>query len=224
MTLPSRTENRNPHVHMDPAVLEILASRICHDLISPVGAVHNGVEFLQDTDIANGAEAIELIAMSAAMATAKLQAFRLAYGAGGRDTNLKPSDVYKTFGLLVDSEGKVRQSWNPAAPLGFEKIPLGYCKILMGALMMMQECLPKGGAITVAPGGPDCTLITGEGPGAAPRAMVEDALKQNIAVEDMDPRLVHPYVLSVLAAQYGFSVAIEKKGQDSVTLALRILT
>ncbi len=75
-------------------MLEVLASRVCHDLISPVGAVHN-VEFLQETGIEGGADAIALIAHSAQQAAAKLQIFRLAYGAGGRDPNIKPEDVEK---------------------------------------------------------------------------------------------------------------------------------
>src|SRR3954470_6811530 len=90
---------------LEPAVLELLASRVCHDLISPVGAVHNGVEFLQETGVEAGAEAVALIAHSAQQASAKLQIFRLAYGAGGRDPNIKPEDVKKAFASLVDADG-----------------------------------------------------------------------------------------------------------------------
>lgn len=199
---------------IDPAVIELLASRICHDLISPVGAVHNGVEFLQESGDSGG-EAVDLIAHSAEMAAARLQVFRLAYGAGGRDTNIKPEDVYKTFDSSIRLDGKVTQGWNPKGKLGFQSIPLGYCKILMGCLMLAQECLPKGGKISVEAGAPDHTHIVAEGQDAALRQNVREALARALDVQTLDPRLVHPYVLSVLANHYGLSVGVagEEKGR-----------
>ena len=81
------------------SVIELLASRICHDLVSPVGAINNGVEFMEETgdDAEQRAEALNLIAHSASQASAKLMAFRIAYGSGGRDPNIKPEDVQKAF-------------------------------------------------------------------------------------------------------------------------------
>ena len=67
-----------------------VASRICHDLISPVGAINNGVEFMEEMgeDPEQRKDALGLISHSASQASAKLQAFRIAYGAGGRDNNV----------------------------------------------------------------------------------------------------------------------------------------
>lgn len=127
---------------LETIVLELLASRICHDLISPVGAVNNGVEFMQEMGTDAGEEALNLIAHSAAQAAARLQAFRLAYGAGGRDPSVKPEDVHETFGELIGGDGKIKQDWNPHGNLGFAERPVGYCKMLMAGLMLAQECLP----------------------------------------------------------------------------------
>lgn len=197
-------------IELETAVLELLASRICHDLISPVGAVHNGVEFLEESGIAGGEEAIGLIAHSAQQAAAKLQAFRLAYGAGGRDPNIKPADVQKVFAELTGPDGKVTQDWTPAA-LSQTDFQSGYCKMLMGAMMLAMECLPKGGkvSVTLAEGK---TLITAEGPDAAPRPHVREALNRSLPTESLDPRLVHPYVFSALATAYNFSIDFQ---QDS---------
>jgi histidine phosphotransferase ChpT len=85
---------------IDVAMLEVLASKICHDLISPIGAVNNGVELIEDMGPDAGPEATALIAFSAQQASAKLQAFRMAYGIGGADSNIKPEDVHKAIELL----------------------------------------------------------------------------------------------------------------------------
>ena len=197
---------------MDIAVLELLASRICHDLISPVGAVHNGVEFLEESGVTGGEDAIGLISHSAQMAAAKLQAFRLAYGAGGRDPNIKPSDVQKVFADLTGPDGKVTQDWAKDV-LTQENLPGGYCKIMMGIMMMAMECLPKGGKIGVILDGGK-TIITAEGPDAAPRPQVKEALDRSLPVDSLDPRLIHPFVLSALALQYGFNITLDYSAAD----------
>lgn len=229
MVMPLTSRNDTPAEKMtgkqdmlDTAILELLASRICHDLISPVGAVHNGVEFLEEMGADNGAEAIGLIAHSAQMAAARLQAFRLAYGAGGRDPSIKPEDVHKTFGDLVRADSKITQDWDPHGPLGYgEDRPAAYCKMLMGALMLAQECLPKGGTITVQPGNGAETLVIASGNDALVRDQVDDALARTIAPENLDPRLVHPFALSVLAHNYGYEIVIAEKASNKVVYALR---
>lgn len=205
---------------LDIAILELLASRICHDLISPVGAVHNGVEFLQEMGMENGEEAVGLIAHSAQMAAARLQAFRLCYGAGGRDPNVKPENVHKTFADLTGGDGKVTQEWDPHGPLGFDEPPVGFCKMLMGAMMLAQECLPKGGKVMVQAGAPGQTLIIAGGNDTLVREQVEDALARTIPTDNLDPRLVHPYAVSVLAHHYGFEIKIAEKHSDRVVFTL----
>lgn len=212
-----------PNVLLETSVLELLASRICHDLISPVGAVHNGVEFLEEMGLENGAEAVGLIAHSAQIAAARLQIFRLAYGAGGRDMNIKPEDVHKTFAALLETDNKIVQDWNPHGPLGFDDRPPGFCKMLTGTMMLALECLPKGGKIGVLAGEPGQTLITAEGTETLVRERVEDALARALSPADLDPRLVHPYVMAVLAEQYGFSVKITNNKAGRVVFTLTAL-
>lgn len=202
------------------AVLELLASRICHDLISPVGAVNNGVEFLEEMGADAGAEAIQLIAHSARQASVRLQAFRICYGAGGRDSNIKPEDIKKAFEALTEADGKIAQSWDPHANLGFAERPEGYCKILMGTMMLGAECLPKGGIIKVKAGGSDETLIFAEGQDAVVRPGVEDAMALKSDPATLDPRLVHPYAISTLAASYGFTIKIAEKEPGRVVISL----
>ena len=206
----------------DAAVLELLASRICHDLISPVGAINNGVEFLQEAGPDEQEDGIELISHSAAAAAAKLQVFRIAYGAGGRDPNIKPEDVQRAFGAMVGADGKISQAWDPYGNLGPAKPhPQAFCKMLMVGLMLAQECLPKGGAVSARAGEEkNETLFIAEGTGATIRDNVEEALAQKIPVADLDPRLVHPYSIGVLAEHYGYTISLKDKQEGKIVFSL----
>ncbi len=204
---------------MDTRVLEQLASKICHDLVSPVGAVNNGVEFLEDMGPDALEDALGLIKYSAAQASAKLQAFRLAYGAGGADPNIKPEDIQRAFSALISAEGKVSQSWDPFAPLGQkEKNPPGFCKILMASLMLGQEFLPKGGTISVRAGEPGHTIVTAEGEVANVKEGVEDALKGKTDPDTLTPQLVHPYALGQIAELHGYSVTLGERADNFVMI------
>lgn len=205
----------------DAAVLELLASRICHDLISPVGAINNGVEFLQEAGPDEQEDGLDLISHSASAAAAKLQVFRIAYGAGGRDPNIKPEDVQRAFGAMVAADGKIAQMWDPFGNLGPAKPhPQAFCKMLMVGLMLAAECLPKGGAVAARAGDANETLFVAEGTGATIRDNVEEALAQNIPVADLDPRLVHPYSIGVLAEHYGYKISLKEQTEGKIVFSL----
>ncbi len=226
MTLPQPQTEETPvteNKKQAASVLELLASRICHDLISPVGAINNGVEFMEEMgdDPEQRKDAIGLISHSASQASAKLQAFRIAYGAGGRDNNVKPEDVQKAFSQLISADGKITQQWDPFGNLGPAKpYPFAYCKMLMCTMMLAMECLVKGGYVMVRPGEGNQTIILAEGDTVLLRENVEAALKQEISAEELDPRLVHPYAISVIAEHYGYKVSIKDKREDRVTFVL----
>jgi histidine phosphotransferase ChpT len=204
-------------------LMELLSSRICHDLVSPVGAINNGLEFMEDMadDPEGRQEATNLIAHSATAAGARLMTFRLAYGAGAVDGNIKPEDIQKSFGTLIRVDGKIRQSWDPFGPLGIKPSARGFCKTLMGALMLAQDSLPKGGMVFVDAGTGQETLIKAEGNGATVRDGVTDSLAGTIDFKQIDPRLVHPYILGQSARTYGFSIELKDSAEGSLTWSLK---
>jgi histidine phosphotransferase ChpT len=199
------------------AMLELLASKICHDLISPIGAVNNGVEFMQDMGPNAGPEAAELIAFSAQQASAKLQAFRLAYGAGGADSIIKLSDVHKAIQQIVGAEKKITQNWEPQTtlPLSPNK---GFCKILTCVLLLAMEGLPKGGKLLVTADG-DAVIVRAEGTDAGLRGHAEAALKLDIAFEKVEPKDVHAAMTGLMAKHYGFKVAMSAPAEFRITAA-----
>ncbi len=224
-TAQPQAEDQTPEAkpNKSASVIELLASRICHDLVSPVGAINNGVEFMEEMgdDAEQRKEALGLIQHSASQASAKLMAFRIAYGSGGRDPNIKPEDVQKAFSQLISADGKISQTWDPFGNLGPKPLPYAYCKMLMAGMMLAMECLTKGGYVSVRPGEGNQTLIIAESDnGILLRDNVEAALRQEIATEDLDPRLVHPYALSVIAEHYGYTLRVRDKRDDKVTFAL----
>ena len=208
----------------DIAILELLASKICHDLISPIGAVNNGVELLEETeaDPAAQKDIVGLIAFSAAQASAKLQAYRMAYGAGGADEALKPEDVYNIFQLLIELDGKVRQNWDPHVPLGPDVLPRGFCKILMSCMILLLDSLPKGGTVAITKTGANQITIRAAGEVALLREGTFDALSLAISPAALDPYTVHPYVTGLLAKEYGFAITVPHTGEDTLILEITV--
>ncbi len=191
----------------DIALLELLASKICHDLISPIGAINNGVEFLEDMGADAGPEVTGLIAFSAAQASAKLQAYRMAYGAGGADANIKPADVHKAIAQMIEGDKKIKQDWDPQKiPFGPEGFKKGLCKILVCTLKLAMECLPKGGTLTAAPGKNGSVTVTAIGDNAGLKPQSAEALALATPMERMEPKYVHAYMTGLFAKRYGFTV------------------
>ncbi len=198
----------------DIHILELLSSKICHDLISPIGAINNGVELMNEMGADSGAEVTGLIAYSAQQASGKLQAYRMAYGAGGADANLKPEDVYNTFQAFIGGNEKLKQDWNPRAPVGPDPRPKGYCKIMMACLLLAADCLPKGGVISVTNGESGGTSVKATGTDAGFRGDNLAALALNTSQDNLDPKNIHAYVTGLMAKAYGFKISTqEEKGR-----------
>jgi histidine phosphotransferase ChpT len=124
----------------------LLVSRVCHDLVSPVGAVVNGLEVLEDeTDLAMRADALRLVAASAEQAAARLQFARIAFGAAGSaGAELDMAEVGRILmGLLKG--GKVELVWQALSV----NWPKDWAKLLMNTVLAAADCLPRGGRVTV---------------------------------------------------------------------------
>src|ERR1700760_4853966 len=124
----------------------LLCSRVCHDLISPVGAIVNGLEVMdEDKDEETKVFALDLIKKSAKQASAKLQFCRLAFGAAGSaGAQIDLGDAEKVArGLLED--GKTTITWN----LPRELVAKNRVKLLLNMLLVAVGTIPRGGTITI---------------------------------------------------------------------------
>ena len=207
---------------IDIAFMEKLASQICHDLISPVGAISNGVELVEEMGMDAAEDAFALISYSALQANAKLKAYRMAYGAGGADPSIKPEDVYKVFEdyLGPKDSRKINQDWDPHAPLAPEERPNGFCKVLISTLLIAHSALPKGGTISVSQNGEGFTDITASGEDAGFRDDTPGALALSVDKNDLTQRQMHPYTAALTARHYGYNIALSQDG-ESVVLTIR---
>lgn len=144
----------------------LLVSRVCHDLVSPVGAVVNGLEVLEDErDATMRADALKLVTSSAEQAAARLQFCRIAYGAAGSaGAELDLTEVGRIVKGLLRG-GKVELDWQ-AAPLNW---PKDWAKLLMNATLLAADALPRGGHVVVQTKG-DATM-----PGFVVRATGQNA-------------------------------------------------
>jgi histidine phosphotransferase ChpT len=124
-----------------------LVSRVCHDLVSPLGAVVNGLEVLEDErDPGMRADALKIVGSSAAQALARIQFMRIAFGAAGSaGAELDLGEVGRLVSGLF-SGGKVTLEWNVDGHIHW---PKDWAKLLMNSALLAADCLPRGGTVKV---------------------------------------------------------------------------
>ena len=126
----------------------LLCSRVCHDLINPIGALNNGLEFLEedDDDPEMRADALRLLKGSGQQASAKLPCARLAFGASSSGASDIERDEARRCIEGILAEGKAGLTWDvPSRTLDKDRV-----KIVMNAVQVMNEAIPYGGALHVS--------------------------------------------------------------------------
>lgn len=190
-------------------VLEILASRICHDLISPVSAVNNGVEFWEEMGSDAGDDAIELIAHSAKQASARLQLFRFAYAAGGSEQHVSLDDIKHAFEQFIDGS-RTQLDWQIDNAQLDGMTPKGFCKIVLHLMMIGLDLMPKGGEITVTAedtNSPTLTVQT-RTESFSPSMEYIDVLEGRGNPQELNPKTVHPYLARAYSQHFNVSFQI----------------
>jgi histidine phosphotransferase ChpT len=198
----------------------LLCSRVCHDLISPVGAIINGLEVMaEDKDEETSKFAMDLIKKSAHTASAKLQFCRLAFGAAGSaGAQIDTGDAEKvTRGLVED--GKTSLNWNLPRVL----LPKNRVKLLLNMMLIAGQAIPRGGVLTVDPVGQGETLgfrVVASGTNARVPHAVPPLLAGAPAESGVDAHAIQPFYTGLLAKECGLSVAMTTEG-DAVTVTAR---
>ena len=129
---------------MQAELAALVGSRICHDLISPIGAINNGVELMALTGGTAGEE-MALIKESVETASARIKFFRIAYGSAEEEQLVSTKEVVGILAPLSGS-GRVNHIWELQ---GEQPRPLVRCLFLL--IQALETALPLGGTITVAP-------------------------------------------------------------------------
>lgn len=149
---------------LKPDLTALLGSRICHDLISPIGAIGNGVELMLMEGVSAGPE-MSIIAESVAHANAKIRFFRLALGAAQGDHTIGRTEVLQ---VLSDSTTGSRLR---ISLLAQAQLPRASVKLSLLLVMCLETAMPYGGTIEISQGEDRWTIL-----GRAERLRIEPAL------------------------------------------------
>ena len=193
----------------DLRIGEALAARLCHELVSPIGAVANGVEILVE-DAGFAADAATLIGQSADEASRRLQFYRLAYGAlmsvGG--------DVARQVTVDLFREGRCRCEWPvAAAPISDE-----FVKLTMNLLLLAASTLPRGGVI--APSWGPGLKVTAKGPGARIDGDLRRQLSPALGIDEINPKTVQAAFTAALATRLGQAIEYDATAADTVSFVV----
>jgi histidine phosphotransferase ChpT len=197
----------------------LLCSRVCHDLISPVGAIVNGLEVLEEAkDEATKTFALDLIKKSADTASAKLQFCRIAFGAAGSaGAQIDVGDA-ETLARAFIEDDKTKLSWTlPRLLLAKNRV-----KLLLNMLLIAGQAIPRGGTLSVDPLGMGDGMgfkITANGVNAKIPAAMPPLLSGEGGAEMLDAHHIQPFYAGLLAKACGMRVSMIMDGAAVVVTA-----
>jgi histidine phosphotransferase ChpT len=197
----------------------LLCSRVCHDLISPVGAIVNGLEVLEDdNDESTRTFALDLIKKSARQASARLQFCRLAFGAAGSaGAQIDTGDAENVArGFLEDDKTKI--AWTVPRAL----LPKNRVKLLLNMVLLAGQAIPRGGNLSVAASGEGDNLaftVTAAGTNARVPQAVPGLLAGQPDGQSVDAHAIQPFFSGMLARSCALQLSMTVEGAAVVLTA-----
>ena len=196
-------------------LIDMLLSRLFHDLISPVSATVNGAELI--TDLGGGGseleqEALALIGTSARQASERLSFFRVAFGGAGSNSDHSLADGAKLAAPYLKAR-KIDFSLDcPVDPKLVRPAP-GGIKVILGLISFLCECLPRGGSISLNSPGElgQHFILSADGDGASVPGDVRAALEPGVATSELTSKSVVAHVAAVNADRFGFRFVVEEE-------------
>jgi histidine phosphotransferase ChpT len=192
----------------------LLCSRLCHDLLSPVGAMNNGLELMADEqDPAMRERCLELLNESARATANKLKFFRLAFGAaGGFGDSIDTRQAHSALAGLFGSEKQLELGWVVAD----DTLPKGAVKLLMNLALIAGDALVRGGRLDVAAEQDGASLeivIRAEGPRILLDPTLRETLTKGSAGPTVEPRAAGAWLAHALAKEGGGEIRLSDMGE-----------
>lgn len=184
-----------------------IASRICHDLISPVASVNSALELLQEPgDAEMKAQAEQLLHNGAESAGARIQLLRYAFGSAGlSDTAADRHEVQKIVdGFMAGHKPSVE--WE----IDTQHFSCGHARVLMNLVIMATAAVPRGGVVFLKVGNDESGLTVvaiAKGPKARLSEFTEAALSGNTPEEGWSARTIQPLFANMVAADLGGAIS-----------------
>ena len=208
----------------DTEFAALLCSRLCHDLVSPVGAITNGIEILQEEHEPEMREQVmDLLIKSAQQTSNKLQFFRLAFGAAGEfSAQLDLREAQSALEAFLEGT-RVEVEWQVDLPSASKSL----VKLLMNISLIGAESLIRGGTLTVSMTENDTgcdILVTAKGDRIIMQSAISDALTGGIAFEDVEPRNAPAFLANTVAADLGGTIKSDQSVDKTLVLSAKIAT
>ncbi|MDR3423972.1 MAG: histidine phosphotransferase family protein [Alphaproteobacteria bacterium] len=206
-------------MQIDMRVMELLASKLCHDLVSPVSAINNGVELIEEIGGSVVAEAMKLIGDSGGVASRRLRLYRLAYGRAGSENALGLKDVRQVAEQYL-SGTKITLVWPEDVPSEGAVERRGFLKTILNLIVLAEETLAYGGAVTLhrdEEGGCQLEIV---GRNACLNLRLQEALEGSVSVEELTPRSIQAYLTGRFAENFGFKLTHDHSIPDRLNLSL----
>jgi histidine phosphotransferase ChpT len=197
----------------------LLCSRLCHDLMSPVGALNNGIELLADEqDPEMREKCLELLADSARASANKLKFFRLAFGAaGGFGEEIDTLEAQAALEGVFGPEKRIELGWMVAG----DKLPKSAAKLLLNLALLAGDALVRGGRLDVGAENRDGEVelvIRAEGP----RILLDPALRETLATGGgggtVEPRAAGAWLAHNLAVEAGGSIQLSDPESETLLI------
>ncbi|MBI1207925.1 MAG: hypothetical protein GC191_11635 [Azospirillum sp.] len=203
-------------------VVELMCSRLCHDLAGPVGAIRNGVELIEEMGGEIGDDALGLIGHSAEQASRRLALYRLAYGLAGT-TSPRAIEEARAAAANWANGSRVTLDWPPGRPPSLLGERPGLAKMLLNLVMLADEMLPQGGTIAVDGEGNDTVgrlNVTADGHACRLTPDSRAALDGAVATSGLTPRTVHAFATGRFAAHFTMGLTISPENRRPVILSI----
>jgi len=196
----------------------LLCSRLCHDLVSPVGALSNGVEILADEQSPEMREqVIGLLEQSARQTSNRLQFFRLAFGTGGNfAAEIDPREAHKALTAFLDGS-RIRLEWN----VGRSALEKSTLKLLLNLALVAAESIIREGEIQVELHAPERASDL-EVTAIADRLVFPDAMRAALSgqlrEDALDPKTAPAYLAWSIASELSSDIVVSL--EDAKTLRM----
>lgn len=189
----------------------LLCSRLCHDLLSPIGALNNGLELLADeTDPAMREKCIELLEQSARTSAHKLKFFRLAFGAaGGFGEQVPAEEPQELIEALVSGNDRITLDWT----VSLQSLSKPAVKLLLNLAAVGLDALVRGGTLSVGAernNGATEIVIRAAGTKIAFDESIGRALQGDLPESDLSGRTAPAHMIQLIAKEQGGSVQFAK--------------
>lgn len=201
----------------------LLCSRLCHDLVSPVGAINNGLELLSGEQDETMREAVfDLIEKSTAQTSNKLQFFRLAFGAaGGFSAHLDTREAEKSLRAFL-AGSRVELDWNVTV----SELSKGGVKLLLNMCLVTAETLVRGGKLSVdfteGSAGENSILVRASGERVIFPEDIRAALEGKVKEKDLEPRSAPAFLASSVASELGGTIHVAASDDTDISLSATI--